>query len=157
MFSLLIRLANCLRSGCSTAVSFSEMGSQRRKITNFPVKFPVSTEFVRRRVRSALRRQPTSPAPRETTPNRRRNARQWRAFPNSVDGLQPPDFARGGAKLPEVSGRMPKYSRRRRPETGSVLTAWGCAVLLARSLVTIGAHPLYVRPGFARCTAQGPH
>jgi hypothetical protein len=32
-------------------------------------------------------------------------------FRELADGLQPPNFARGGAKLPEVSGRMPKYSR----------------------------------------------
>ena len=45
MFSLLIRLGNFLRSGCSTSVSFSAMGSQRRKIANFPVKFPVSRDL----------------------------------------------------------------------------------------------------------------
>jgi hypothetical protein len=40
-----------------------------------------------------------------------------RAFPNSVTGLQPPDFARGG-ELPELSGRMPKYSRFRETAAG---------------------------------------
>ena len=29
---------------------------------------------------------------------------------NLANGLQPPDFASGGAKLPKVSGHMPKYS-----------------------------------------------
>src|SRR5258707_15188390 len=31
-------------------------------------------------------------------------------FSNSANRLQPPDFASGGAKLPKVSGHMPKYS-----------------------------------------------
>ena len=39
-------------------------------------------------------------------------------FSNSVDGLQTPDFARGGVKLPEVSGRRPKYSRFRETAAG---------------------------------------
>jgi PAS domain S-box-containing protein len=39
-------------------------------------------------------------------------------FSNSVNGLQPPDFAAGGPKLPEVSGRMPKYSRFREAVAG---------------------------------------
>jgi hypothetical protein len=39
-------------------------------------------------------------------------------FSNSVDGLQTPDFARCGVKLPEVSGRMPKYSRFRETAAG---------------------------------------
>jgi hypothetical protein len=52
------------------------------KKANFPVKFPVSREFAWRRVRSALRRQPTSPAPGDFTLSNLRNARQWRAFAN---------------------------------------------------------------------------
>jgi hypothetical protein len=39
-------------------------------------------------------------------------------FSDLVDGLQPPDFASEGAKLPEVSGRMPKYSRFRETAAG---------------------------------------
>src|SRR6266478_5430070 len=48
-------------------------------------------------------------------------------FSDSVDGLQAPDFASGGAKLPEVSGRLPKYSHFRETGTGdwvSIGTAW---------------------------------
>ena len=56
--SLLTCVGNCLRSGCCTAVSCSDIGSNTLKIAKFPVKFPVSREFVWRRVRSALRRQP---------------------------------------------------------------------------------------------------
>jgi hypothetical protein len=49
-----------------------------------------------------------------------------RGFSNSVDGLQPPDFASGGAKLPKVSGHMPKYSQfwETAAGDGSILTAW---------------------------------
>jgi hypothetical protein len=35
-----------------------------------------------------------------------------------VSGLQPPDFASSGAKLPKVSGHMPKYSRFRETAAG---------------------------------------
>jgi len=31
-------------------------------------------------------------------------------FSDLANDLQPPDFASGGAKLPKVSGHMPKYS-----------------------------------------------
>jgi hypothetical protein len=44
----------------------------------FPVKFPVSREFVWRLVRIPLRRQPGSPALREAVLGNRGNARQWR-------------------------------------------------------------------------------
>jgi hypothetical protein len=48
-------------------------------------------------------------------------------FSNSVDGLQTPDFARCGVKLPEVSGRMPKYSRFRETAAGQLLPLFrGC-------------------------------
>ena len=80
IFSLLICLGNCSGKCCSAAVSCSGIGWRSPEIANFPVKFPVSREFAWRRVRSALRRQPSSPALRETAPNNRRNARQWRAF-----------------------------------------------------------------------------
>jgi hypothetical protein len=52
------------------------------KNAKFPVKFPVSREFAWRRVRSALRRQPGSPALRESAPDTCRKARQWWAFTN---------------------------------------------------------------------------
>jgi hypothetical protein len=55
--SLLICLGNCPSSACSTEVSYSEIDPHRPKTGKFPVKFPVSREFARRRVRSALRRQ----------------------------------------------------------------------------------------------------
>ena len=60
ILSLLICVGNCSRSGCSTAVSRIEFGSQSPRIAKFPVKFPVSREFAWRRVRTALRRQPGS-------------------------------------------------------------------------------------------------
>jgi hypothetical protein len=50
-------LGNCARSHGSAAVSSHGAAPRRLKIAEFPVKFPVSREFARRRVRSALRRQ----------------------------------------------------------------------------------------------------
>ena len=61
IFSLLICVGNCSRSGCSAAVSWYCIVSLSPRIAKFPVKFPVSREFVWRPVRSALRRQPGSP------------------------------------------------------------------------------------------------
>src|ERR1700738_1993049 len=58
IFSLLICIGNCSRSGCRTTASCDEIGSQSPRIAKFLVEFPVSREFARRRVRSALRRQP---------------------------------------------------------------------------------------------------
>src|ERR1700724_3618517 len=79
IFSLLICVGNCARSDCGAAVSCYEIGLGSPEIAKFPVKFPVSREFAWRRVRSALRRQPTSPAPGDFTLCNLRNARQWRA------------------------------------------------------------------------------
>jgi hypothetical protein len=61
IFSLLIFLGNCVRSGCSTAFSCYEIGSESPKIENFPVKIPVSREIAWRPVRIPLRRQPEIP------------------------------------------------------------------------------------------------
>jgi hypothetical protein len=58
MFSLLVCVGNFAKSRCSAAISLSGFGVLRLKIAKFPVKFPVSKELARRRVRSALRRQP---------------------------------------------------------------------------------------------------
>jgi hypothetical protein len=60
IFSLLNSVGNCSRSLCSTAVSCYQISSLSPEIAIFPVKFPVSREFAWRRVRSALRRQPSS-------------------------------------------------------------------------------------------------
>jgi hypothetical protein len=57
IFSLLICVGNFTRSRCGAAVSCYEIGPGSLEIAKFPVKFPVSREFARRRVRSALRRQ----------------------------------------------------------------------------------------------------
>jgi hypothetical protein len=56
--SLLVWLGNSLRSRCSTALSDRDFSYQSPRFVKFPVKFPVSREFVGRPVRSALRRQP---------------------------------------------------------------------------------------------------
>src|ERR1700730_17685187 len=71
IFSLLTCVGNCAKSDCGTAVSCYEIGLGSPEIAKFPVKFPVSREFAWRRVRSALRRQPGSPAIRETVPDTR--------------------------------------------------------------------------------------
>ena len=57
-FSLNSCLGNCLRSGCSAAVSWYEIVSLGPRIAKFPGKFPDTREFAWRLVRSALRRQP---------------------------------------------------------------------------------------------------
>jgi hypothetical protein len=62
IFSLLICVGNCARSDCGAAVFCYEIGLGSPEIAKFPVKFPVSREFAWRRVRSALRRQPMTPA-----------------------------------------------------------------------------------------------
>jgi len=59
--------------GCVAVITGAGSGFGREK-------FPDTREFTWRPVRSALRRQPASPALRETTPISWRNARQWRAF-----------------------------------------------------------------------------
>jgi hypothetical protein len=58
--SLLTFVGNCPESGCSTAVSCYDRGPWGPENSKFPVKFPVSRELGRRRVRSALRRQPAT-------------------------------------------------------------------------------------------------
>jgi len=44
ILSLIIRLGNCARNRCSTAVSCIKLGSEGARIAKFPVKFPVSWE-----------------------------------------------------------------------------------------------------------------
>src|SRR6266446_1335209 len=58
LVSLLAYVGNCPKSRCGSAASCSETASCGLRIVNFPVKFPVTREFLRRPVRSALRRQP---------------------------------------------------------------------------------------------------
>src|ERR1700676_5229631 len=73
-FSLLICVGNRSISRCRTAISCYEIGLGSLKVAKFPVKFPDSRECARRRVRAALRRQPTSPAPGDLTLSNLRNA-----------------------------------------------------------------------------------
>jgi hypothetical protein len=80
LFSLLNCVGKDSKSGCCAGLFGTAIVSRSPEIAKFPVKFPVSREFARRLVRIPLRRQPTSPALKETVPNSRRNARQWRAF-----------------------------------------------------------------------------
>jgi hypothetical protein len=76
IFSLLICVGNFAKSRCSAAISLSGLASQTLKIA----KFPVSKELARRRVRSALRRQPGSHCVGETSPVPSGKAHSWRAF-----------------------------------------------------------------------------
>ena len=80
IFSLIIRLGNCARNRCSTAVSCIKLGSEGARIAKFPVKFPVSWESGWRRVRSALRRQPGSRSTEDCWTTNSRSARQLRPF-----------------------------------------------------------------------------
>src|SRR5882762_3011094 len=52
-----------VHTACSTAVSCYEISPGSLKCAKFPVKFPVGREFRWRRVRSALRRQPSGERP----------------------------------------------------------------------------------------------
>jgi hypothetical protein len=89
IFSLLICVGNCAKSDCGAAVSCYEIGLGSPEIAKFPVKFPVSREFALRRVRSALQRQPASPATGDCSLENPINARQLRVFANisSVSSL----------------------------------------------------------------------
>ena len=55
MFSLLIPVGKCVRSAGSAAISCYETGSWGSKTAKLAVKFLVSREFARRRVRSLIR------------------------------------------------------------------------------------------------------
>jgi hypothetical protein len=116
IFSLSIFIGNCSRSDCSTASSCSEIGSQRPEPTKFPVKFPVSRVFSWRRVRSALRRQPTSPRVGEISVRDTRNARPRRAFAilGAVSRFPISQNARPiRRKSPATTVNIPVFGRRR--------------------------------------------
>lgn len=66
ILSQLIRVGNSSKSRCGTGVSWPTHLSQSSKNVKFPAKFPVSREFLWRRVRSALRRQPATRSTRES-------------------------------------------------------------------------------------------
>ena len=109
-FSLLIYLGNCSRSACSTAVSCFGIGPGSLKSAKFPVKFPVSREFV---WRHALRRQPTIfnlrefPSLHEKTPPNEGFFLQW-PFPET--GVR--TFgAENSRKSPAVTTRIPVFQR----------------------------------------------
>jgi hypothetical protein len=109
IFSLLIFIGNCVRSHCSTAASCFEIVSQSPKNAKFPVKFPVSREFTRRQVRSALRRQPASPATGDFSLCGARNARRWRGRSSRQNGPRDYVLAGGAGARPDhpISGRGP--------------------------------------------------
>jgi hypothetical protein len=80
LFSLLICIGNFAKRHCGAALSWSDIVGKALENAKLPVKFPDSREFIRRRVRSALRRQPASPAFGLKIPDTCRKARQQRAF-----------------------------------------------------------------------------
>jgi heme-degrading monooxygenase HmoA len=57
-------------------------------MAKFPVKFPVSREFLWRRVRSALRRQPGSNSTQDSTAENAESARQTGAISTAWCGTQ---------------------------------------------------------------------
>jgi hypothetical protein len=110
ILSLLICVGNFAKSRCSAAISLSGLASQTLKIAKFPVKFPVSRELARRRVRSALRRQPATPAFRRAP----QENREWAGntgFSRVRLRLQTPNSATAGRQSAKVSGHTPEYSR----------------------------------------------
>src|SRR5271169_6315984 len=120
IFSLLIFIGNCLKSGCSTVGSCSEIRSQRPETAKFPLKFPVSREFAWRLVRIPLRRQPASPEVGEPARDSWRKARQWRAFAIRLAVSRLPIL--GNTRpirraSPATTAKIPVF-RRQRPETG---------------------------------------
>jgi hypothetical protein len=82
LLSLLVYVGNYAKSRCGSAVRVLKLPLGGLRIVNFPVKFPVTREFLRRPVRSALRRQPGSPATGDFTPSNVRNACHWPGFAN---------------------------------------------------------------------------
>jgi hypothetical protein len=120
IISLLILIGNSKKIRCGAAVSRDKTGSQGSKMANFPVKFPVSREFARRRVRSALRRQPGSPGLGENAPDSIRKAGQQPAFAirGSVSVLPVSrNEARIRGKSLANTANIPVFERRR-SETG---------------------------------------
>jgi hypothetical protein len=119
-------VGNYARSRCSTAVYYSEIASVSLKIAKFPVKFPVSREFVWRLVRSALPRQPGSPKAGDFSFSNGINGRRWWAFANWRAVLQSPNLNTSRAKLPKVSGEYLKYSRFRETAAGDRVRSKHC-------------------------------
>src|SRR5258706_8680889 len=136
--SLLICVGNCSRSGCNAAVSCSKLLPKAPEIAKFPVKFPDTRESGWRRVRSALRRQPGSPALRQPVPNRRRNARPQRAFliQRTVSTFPISPAAGRNCRKSLATCRNIPVSERRRLETGCDLH---CVPDVAVSGVPFGA------------------
>ena len=127
------------------------------KFAKFPVKFPVSREFPWRQVRSALRRQPGSPA-REIIPRQWQKSPPIAGFCNSHAVSTLPIWANGNPKLPKVSGNSLNYSYFRQTATGSISTSWpgysANALKLSGSAApeTKGFDPSYTSRGFKyRC------
>jgi hypothetical protein len=110
LFSLLIRIGNCWKNGCSAGVFAYAIGAEVPEIAKYPVKFPDNREFSWRLVRSALRRQPGSPAVGDglqPAPHRPGNP----GFSRIRLCLQTPDLPISGPKLPKVSGPVRGNSR----------------------------------------------
>jgi hypothetical protein len=109
-FSLLIRIGKSSKSPCVKASSDERRRAPPVKTANFPAKFPVCREFSWRLVRSALLRQPRSPAFRLAS----QETREWAGNPGisrcRIRLWKPsPPMLRG--KSPKVSGRTGQYSR----------------------------------------------
>jgi hypothetical protein len=110
IFSLISFAGNWVRNGCSTAVSCSETRSSGSEIGKIPDKFPVSRESAWRRVRSALRRQPATPAFRRPPQEKRKWAGNA-GFSRVRLRLQTPKSAIAGRQSAKVSDHTREYSR----------------------------------------------
>jgi hypothetical protein len=106
--SPLIWVGNSTRSPCSTGASCCGGSGMRPKIAKFPVKFPVSREFARRQVRSALRRQPGSHSIQDSVAKNPIKSRKMRAFADftSVSVVQSSTICE---RIREVSGEHAEY------------------------------------------------
>src|SRR6516164_3169567 len=111
------------------------MGFGGPKFAKFPVKFPVSREFCRRPARSALHRQPGSPAFVPISRGVRERAANSGLL-HLASGLETPVSPFWRAKSPKVSGRFRKYSRfpettagdlARTPLPGEAVSAMFCS------------------------------
>jgi hypothetical protein len=108
-FSLLIRVGNCWKKGCSAGVFRYAIRSERAEIAKFPVEFPDNREFSWRQVRSALRRQPRIPAFCQASQETQERAVNP-GFSRIGFGLPTPALPKLRRKSRKVSGRFREYS-----------------------------------------------
>ena len=111
IFSLIIRLGNCARNRCSTAVSCIKLGSEGARIAKFPVKFPVSWESGWRRVAISTASPASQSLNRRLLGDKFEKCPPVAAFCRFAFCLHAPNLHNLRAKSPIVSSPRWKYSR----------------------------------------------